>query len=784
MTWQGDIVKKQSVMFMNNIVYDDPGMVKTITRQTPEMYTSVNRPKTSDDSFASQTTGLKSSDSIIHRPRPYRRDTEKDRVLFPSEPSHKRSKSGSSIITRKSILISHLGSPKQLPPLPPPPRSASELRRLLPNDTKSMTFDEKIQLLFPAPPSLNFLPNRRSSVPSLPRVPSVFMSEIVPQRSPSEEERKSSRASKRTTIASFGMADPITHDDSPKRGANEAEERQTYRFSANTYRTLADEVGETWIPGIPSKDVDARISTHEETKRESVYDMRKSVLTEATSSEASSQDDATSYWGPAHSKAPPIDISKAKRNARSTFIHPSNSKFKGETSKTADPPVPEIESEVGEEVMTIMLDTKETRSELSRSNSNRQSFLLDADQALPGVKTPSPRWHRRIGDQLPTFSERTANTPRARKMPPPTPLLLNRNGRKATVVVRTTGPSPVESPERAIEEIQAQLRRFEEPNRGSVGSLLRRIPETTSRSADSAISDRLRLLENLEKEMGQQEDQWQQMQSNFDRNSMSTIATPLPAPLSPSVADPSRESSSASQRQSRVESRRARIRSCMTMRSKGEDSTCTTSTQSSDTSRASVWQQRLAEAQMEYLENAPVLLHNPSMNFLSISKAQLGSPTPPDSLDSQSDPDTELESDCDSENAQVFPISENNKEPVSLWQLPLSSPKAAVGRMWNPPYESPRTHAVSPEPPAKDVRPKPRLTQRDLTISSFRLWSKPLSSQSRPVIGLWGSKAMRLKSIITRPTAQKPLRRKSRRVTVLPDIGMYLPNSIWRLANK
>lgn len=771
MTRQGDVDKEQTVMFMNNIVYDDPGMVKTIIRQAPEIYASVKRPKTSDDSFTSQTTELKSSDSIIHRPRPYRRDTEKDRALFPSEPSHKRSKSGSSIITRKSILMSHPGSPTQLPPLPPPPRSASELRRLLPNDTKSMTFDEKIQLLFPAPPSLNFLPNRRSSVPSLPRVPSVFMSETIPARSPTGEERKSSRTSKRTTIASFGMADAITRDDSPKRDGSRAEERQTYRFSANKYMTLADEVGEAWITGIPSKDVDVRNSIHEETKPESVHDMRISILTEATSSEASSQDDATSYWGSVHSKAPPLDIAKARRNARSTFIQRLDYKFKGETSK-AVPPVLEPESEVGEEVMTIMLDTEETRSEISRSNGNRKSFLLDTDQALPGDKTPSPRWHRRIGDQLPTFSERTANTPRARKMPPPTPLLLNTNGRQATVVVRASEPSPVESPERAIEEIQAQLKRFEEPNRGSVGSLLCRMPEATSGGAGDAINDRLRLLENIEKEMGQQENQWQQMQSNLDRNSMSTIATPLPEAPSPSVADLSLESSRASQRQSRIDSRRARIRSSMTMRSKGEDSTCTTSTQSSDNSRASVWQQRLAEAQMEYLENAPALPQNRCMNFLSISKAQLGSPTPPDSLDSQSDPDTEVEPDSDSENPQVSLKSENSKELVSLWQLPLGWPKAAVGRMWNPPYESPKTHAISPEPPAKDVRPKPRLTQRNLPISSFRLWSKPLSSQSRPVVGLWGSKVMRPKSIVTRPTAQKPLRRKSRRVTFLPDIGI------------
>ena len=764
MTPEIGMPREQTVMFMNDIVYDDPGMVKTIINGAPGMYASAKKNHRSEKSMDSTTNTLHSANSIIHRPRPYKRDTEKQRALFPSEPSpgHRRSRSGSSIVVRKSFLMSSPGSPTLLPPLPPPPTSAAKLIRLLPNNTKSMTFDEKIQLLFPAPPGPVSRHNRRSSVPSLPRVPSVFMSESPQAQSPMGEERPNQRASKRTTIASFGVPD-VTLDGSPKLELSRQEERQTYRFSVNTYRTIADQVGETWIPGIPSKEVDIRNSVQQPAPRPTAYDTRQSHFTEATTSDESSQDDSTTYWGSIHSEIPPVDLSKAMQNAQPTIIKKSGARVGvGEDKAT-------LEHTKEEEIMTVMLDTEETiRTFSSESSHNRGSFFLDADQALPGDKTPTahnlPSWHRRIGDELPTFSERKSNF-RSRKMPPPTPLLLNKYGRKAKVIVRATEPSPPpDSPERAIKEIQAQLKRFEEPSRGSVGSLLRHLPDASSTSVDEQDpNDRLRLLENLEREMGQQQDQWQQMQSNLDRDSISVVMSP-PVEL-PSGSEMSQQSSQGSVRTPPgVLSRRARIRSSMTVRSKGEDSSRTNSTASSDNSRASVWQQRLAEAQIAYVENAPDLLRKRSLNFLSISKAQqqLGSPTPPDS-------GTDLETDFESDSGDV---TENISQDLpSLWQPPQTSPKAAVGRMWDLSYETPLSRLASPQPPAQNVRPAPRRLYYPLQISSFDLWAKPRSSNhSRPVVALWGSKPVCPRSIVTRRVTQRP-QRKSRRVTFLPDIG-------------
>lgn len=774
MTQDAGMAKEQTVMFMNDIIYDHPGIVKTIINGAPDMYATAKRPNTSEKSpTGPYSMTVKSSGSIIHRPRPYRRDSDKDRAIFPSEPSprHRRSKSGPIAAPRKSILMSQPGSPTKLPPLPAPPTSASKLTRLLPNNTRSMTFDEKIQLLFPAPPGSTLARHRRSSVPSLPRVPSVFIADTPPSQSPTEEEQQSRRASKRTTIASFGLRDnqmlPMVKIDD----TTEIPEPQIFRYSANTYRTLADDVGETWIPGIPSKESHLPVADNQYPKRESLtYDMRKSAFTDATSSDASSHDDSTTYWGSIHSKIPTIDLSKATRFGKPTSVQqgtrlePSAGVQRLSTTRESD-------YNDGEEIMTVMLEPE--ASQFSQvPDGNRQSFFLDADQFLPGDATPTPlggpAWHRRIGDELPTFSERKTNT-RSRKMPPPAPLLLNSKGRNATVVVRAAEPSPMDSPERAIKEIQAQLKRFEEPSRGSMGSILRNMPDGTSTTGEveNDRGGRFRLLENLEKEMGQQENQWQKMQTNLDRDSMSEILTPQP----PASIDLSRESSQKSSRiPSRVVSRRARVRSSMTLRSKGEDSTSTTSTQSSDNSRASVWQQRLAEAQMEYLENAPTLLRKGSVNFLSISKAQLGSPTPPDSVGSESDLEAEsdLRIDEGSNTEQIINAKPNS--PLALWQPVSPSPRAAAGRMWNPPYES-SVPIISSEPPAKNVRPAQRSIWCPLPIFSSELWSKPQSSvNSRPVVGLWGSRQVRPKSIVTRRVTQKPQRR-SKRVTFLPDIG-------------
>ncbi|KAG7149149.1 hypothetical protein HYQ46_001949 [Verticillium longisporum] len=67
------------------------------------------------------------------------------------------------------------------------------------------------------------------------------------------------------------------------------------------------------------------------------------------------------------------------------------------------------------------------------------------------------------------------------------------------------------SPQEAYKVIQQQLKQLEEMDRDPMQD----------------ESERLRLLESLEQEMGQQESQWHDMQNGFSRDSVSTVETRL-----------------------------------------------------------------------------------------------------------------------------------------------------------------------------------------------------------------------------------------------------------------
>jgi hypothetical protein len=763
-----DTVEQPTVMLMNDIIYNDPGVVKTIIEGAPSMY--AQRPRTAGSSPNSYTTSLKSSGSILHRPRPCSRKAGRDSSIFfgpEQSPRHKRTKSGSSITSRKSLFMSMPGSPTQLPPLPPPPTSAANLKRLLPNTSKSMTFDEKIEMLFPAPPGATMKHHRRSSVPSLPRVPSVFISDTPQVQSPTEETQQSSRESKRTTIASFGLNDSHIPDiDRADISSQPSKSQNTFQYSADIYRTLADDIGNTWIPGVTSDTIDNRNSLQTNTMQNSrPYDTRKSNMTDETSSEIGSHY-TTTDWGSIHSQIPAIDLSKATVNASSIQIRDIR---KQDVVSRPLPPLPHLPSknvEVRKEIMTVMMDANEHTRSIPSSSDIQKSFPLD-DEAKTGnsslVFTNVPSWHRRIGDELPTFSERKQSI-RNRKMPPPTPLLLNQTGRNASVIVRAPEPSPLDSPGRAIREIQAQLKRFEEPGRESVGSLLQQIPDASdaSNSVNDINKGRFELLANLEREMGLQENQWQRMQINMDRDSISSVISPL-VPVEPTM---SRElSQKSSQSSTRGVSRRARIRESTTG---STNSISTTSTQSSENSTVSAWQQRLAEAQLQYVENAPALLRKRSINFFSIVKGQIGSPTPPDSFDSETDLETESEPESDEDN--ISPDSVMPVKTANLWGEISHAPEAVTGGLWNPPSQK-ATPSTSLEPPAKNSRPAQRIIRQPLQILTTSLWTKTSSSPTnRPFDGLWGSKQVRPQSTAARRVTQRP-QRKSKRVTFLPDIG-------------
>ncbi|KAI1446088.1 hypothetical protein F5Y02DRAFT_89367 [Annulohypoxylon stygium] len=700
--------RQETVMFVNNIVYDDPSAVDNIVQG------------------ASKTpiAPLNSRDSVVNRPRPIPRKGDKDRQVFPAELSpsqnHRRSKSAGSVASRKSILQSMPGSPTQLPPLPPPPKSAGNVQRPLPNDTKSMTFDEKMNFLYTTPLSApstgNATDKRRSEVPQIPPLPATFLADAPPPKTesiPEPDSNSERRVSKTTDRSSIRTTSILGIEDIPPQLTSKVE---------NTRNTI-DEVGQSWLPGISAENERQKRPSDEKSNRRS-----SPVLPEASRFSMSSMktesrvrdDDRSTIWGSVHSPVVAVDIQQARRlNARSTYIQNSQS------SRISEEPIERSSyANIPDEVMEVMLDTSDS----------------PVDQQKSPEKTVQeiPTFHHRVGEECPAFSTRKDKL-RSRKMPPPAPLVLNRKNSKRAIVIQPAEPSPLESPEAAYQMIQAQLQKFEQPNRDSAGSQ----------------GGRLALLENLEREMGQLENKWQ---SRVDRDSMSSIGTTTSkGSRPPSIAE-------------RRASRRASLRNA-TLRSKSQETTGTPSSQSSGTSsentQASAWQARLAEAQMEYMKSTPdLLMKRNNLNFLSVSKAALGSPSPPDT--DESDYDNEAPGSVQQLQPTVYkPVTQVHElwKPQSPVQHPVSS-----GLWVGVAKKSSRSNEVD-ELPGLTVRPAIRKASDSLLIESSRLWEKPTKNGSTSATeGLWkkydpsGSSGAATRRVTIRPP------RRNKRATLLPDI--------------
>ncbi|KAJ2894756.1 hypothetical protein MKZ38_007241 [Zalerion maritima] len=665
--------REQTVMFVNNIQYNDPTGVQNII-----------------DGAAKSSNYPQSATSVVNRPRPIPRKPEEDSPFFPAEPpphGHRRTKSGGSVTSRKSILQSSPGSPTALPPLPPPPtnlpRSAGIPDRPLPNDTKSMTFDEKMTLLFPAPPSGGNPDNRNSSVPEMPQIPATYY-EIATSPGDSMTSdgenlmSRQSKASQRTVEV---------------RGSDHLGE------SNRAMRNM--EAGGSWLPSMDG--VSSVGPSYDGTKRKSspVIPHRASAMAMAGS---------TDEAGSVHSPAKAVNIQQSL-NPRAMYIQRDSEKV-----------VPSAISEGGE-VMMIRLDLESLRSaQMNRSSWYGDDEIEDSDDDMDMDSRRHSQFHHRPGDSCPTFSARQEKT-RSRKMVPPTPLLINSISHKAPVPMRESSP-PIESPTNAIVAIQDQLRNFEEPKRGSTGS---------------RDGQRMTLLQNLEQEMGHLDNKWAAMQSQLGRDSMSSVQT-----------DSRRESLIASQPGLSIAERRACRRSHLQNNIALKSSW---STSSSETTRASIFQSRLAEAQAQYTNRAPELLQKRNRNFLATSN-----PTPPDSDDS------------DEDTVAVVSSTPKPNFPM-LWRPASPAPAASIeSALWNPPAKRRR---LDPEPfdlPGLAVRPALRKTEQSLNIESWNLWQQsetPKIEESHEP-HLWGE-CPKQNAATAKRTTQRPPRR-GRRVTLLPDI--------------
>ncbi|ERT01110.1 hypothetical protein HMPREF1624_02349 [Sporothrix schenckii ATCC 58251] len=485
--------RQQTVMFMNNIVYDNPERVQDIINDA-----------------SNKETKRRSTHSIVHRPRPIPRHLEKDRAIFPAEPSpnlagHRRSKSGGSIVSRKSIILSNPGSPTQLPPLPLPPKNTGysmahrNADRPQPNDTKSMTFDEKMTLLFPTPPSGEPLARRRSSVPEMPAMPLDYMPIILSPTEGYDRDSRMSQSTIRTGRTSIKTENILEVNELPRRADNIS------HLSGGRNQSMNEDVSSTWLPSLAGSSRAANLPTGGRKRASSPVLPPTRDSTTTMSTDVRTHDDATTNWGSVHSPVVAVPIPANRQVARTTYI---NGGERGDGLTLG--PAGSAPNDNSEPLLPLLPATTYNGGKTKASPTSS-----DQDSA-PWQKKSEKResqWHRRVGDDTLSFSDRKEGG-RSRKMPPPTPLLLNPSSTKNPVVVKAAEPSPLESPERALAYIQEQLRRYEEPN-------LAVAEETPTR--------RLALLDNLEREMDMQAGHWQEMQHDLRHDSLSSMQTLSPS---------------------------------------------------------------------------------------------------------------------------------------------------------------------------------------------------------------------------------------------------------------
>ncbi|CAM1506437.1 Fc.00g060780.m01.CDS01 [Cosmosporella sp. VM-42] len=724
--------QEHTVMFINNIEYHNPGAVQDIIAEASDK--QLNQPA---------GLGLARVTSVVHRPRPIPRKPEVDRAIFPAEDSpnlyqHRRSLSNSSARNKRSTLRSVSASMSQVPPLPPAPKSAGNPLRQHPNDTRSMTWDEKMEIFYPGPASDGSNTSksgrrRSSSVPEIPTLPEAYFDRAKNSVGEQVRQNIAQQTVNSTGIPGEGnailnIAEALIHPQ---------EIRNISKFSMTTYQSTPHEVS-------------SRLSDEGSKRRSSPVLPAENLSPSSSTDERIPGDETTTNWGSVHSPAKSVNLQRFRVVEVPAVPKLRQSQDKGAMADTKTLSV--MSQEDGKETMTVMLDPSISQNIGSPQGSQHGKVSLKN-----GARSAS--WHRRVGDTCPTFSERR-QTRKLRKGPPPAPLLLNRTN-KVPVVIQAE-PSPLEPPQHALEVIKVQLKKLEEPNRESTGSEQRQ---------------RITLLANLETEMGQQENQWRQMRNTLvSRDSISTLDT------SPKFGPPygSMRNSDLESQQSlkaRLAERRASRR--LHGHSQTSDDLLSASSRASEYSHGIDWQKKLAEAQMEFMGNRPDLSARAStgMNFLAVSHSsvQLGSPSPPETDDSGSEYDEEIE-----RFSQMDVKCE--VRVAGLWcpsDIPVT--RATAASLWTPPVK-PRAQSLQPaEDPGRSARSKARKDLEPLTIDSSRLWEKPIVNR-RFSAGLWrgatpphvcdpdpSSKAEKVVETKSRPVTQRPPRR-SKRVTLLPDI--------------
>lgn len=672
-------IQEQSILLLKEIEYSQPIDVNEIVEQ----YLGKKAP-------SSPSTII--LESVLNRPRPVPRTPEAGHFLqlFKAEPrarlemQRRRSLSCSSVKTRKSLLHDIPESPAALPALPlMPQQNGGDMRPLL-RDARSMTFEEKVAMFFPRSPS------SRSGVTKASHRRSSSLIEMPPFEQ----------------IGKLVNSQPINDDEAEKRSS---------RSSMTTVRTHS-------LFNVPEKSMSRQLS------RTSI-DPGQYATQDTWQSHAQLEEEPRSLMDIKRQSSPVLPAAGLETPSSMNDIPSPNRNYMTRhesiksTTKTIIPQATESTENSPASVKTAFPDYDSSEE----ADFDVQSIPIHA----PGLGVMD-QWHRRVGDECPTFSHREGQA-RPRKLTPPRPLALVTSSTRPILIAAE--PSPLESPTQALKLIEDQLRKLEQSDQ------------------QSAVTEHQRrtLIADLEMEMDVQESQWQMMRRNTIRDSLSTVTT-----------TPSKDTLDNVRLPTLLQTDRYSIRSSLAE------------------SRKSGHLQE-ASHRLEGLNHRSMLSNAGSRaSFLTVSHStgQLGSPTPPDTDESDHEGSMEIR-------MVLNQIIELAAAPL-LWSVRVPSPVVIIAscpKLWSPTLERAAdpwfdTYLASQK---QRVQPTFRKSTQTPEIETSELWKPVPPSKPQGVArGLWRSTSVL--AVGTSPKPNMPVRkpsRKSKRMTELPDIPespLPLPN--------
>lgn len=595
------------IMFLNEIVYNDPALVRSImggadialttSRYSQATNTTIRRSPSSSTKrlpgmFTPNRVGdgsitSSSSTPVLDRPRDVKKTAE--RGIFPPNRDYE-------LAAEMQYKKKHLTAERAALPMP--------METLLRSSTPQMVTEKKPrrEMVFPIPPVRAPSVRKPAPPPITISIPNIFSPEIVqkpptpeqigiPEQIPSAKPAIPEKSQKRMS------PNPSEEQGMAKEEDEVAAAYETARAWIDSISTVSEvnytRYSDSTIEPLPAIAYEPSATSATSSVNMSEFtastELRKSLISLTFSPLVKDEQEFTDIEMDSSSEIEDEDEEEDQEES-SYELTPSEADEMimsgGEGYSTEEESYEEYFTDSDEQdysddgVVISDIEDGTTYDKIALAERRLNAKLQAITETLPNA---IPR-HFQIGDRIPTFSE-SRRKYGSRRKPPPSPIGFLLQQRRTSQ-----------------QQIQARLTMFSgSQNLAPLEDLMNKLPVDRKRDTRvSYISDgRNSLITRLETEMGQQESQWLGMHQTLQRNSNGSVEESLEQRLT-------RLSQNLALRRSLL----AKLNSGIDRRlSTAQTSPKTTLPSLSPSARLSTWQ--LAEAQIEYLVQAPSVMHMP-----------------------------------------------------------------------------------------------------------------------------------------------------------------------------